>query len=126
MTRPARPVALQEGEGGGYPWLLEVYRIYDGISVSPWDLIKAPILGLLTNFAISTTGIKVKDATDGFLKGFIFGGAIAGFEDLADSLVKVAYGLEDPEWTVHEIFQGILLQGIISGAIVAGISALGK
>lgn len=124
-----RPATLQEGEGVNP--LIKVYKIYDGISFSIWDLIKAAIIGGACYGVFSGLEIPIKNATDGFLKGFAFGGFIGGLEDLLDNTLATILntpikGAVGTEYIIHELFQSILLQGMISGAVVAGISALGK
>ena len=124
-----KPATLQEGNEVNP--LIRVYKIYDGISFSIWDLIKAAVIGGACYGALSGLEIPIKDATDGFLKGFAFGGFIGGLEDLLDNTLATVLntpikGAVGTEYIIHELFQSILLQGMISGAVVAGISALGK
>ena len=129
MRVATRPVALQEGEE---PWLVRKYTIYNGISFAPVDIIKGISFGLASYGICRLADINIKDAMDGFLKGFALGGVIGGLEDISDStigtLLNYPLGGLPPGWEsiVHELFQSMLMQGIISGAIVAGISALGK
>jgi len=129
MRATTRPVALQEG---GEPWLARQYIIYNGLSIAPIDIIKGILFGITSYGICRLADINIKDVTDGFLKGFALGGVIGGLEDISDStigtLLNYPLGGLAPGWEtiVHELFQSMLMQGIISGAIVAGISALGK
>lgn len=125
-----RAVALQEGQEA--PWFCKLYVLWNGISFAPVDLFKGIIFGLVSKLVCDGLDVSIKDATDGFLKGFVLSGIMGGLEDFVDSITGTALNFPQggippgTESIIHEIFQSILLQGIIGGAVVAGIRALMK
>jgi len=122
-----RREALQEP-----PWICKPYEIWNGISFAPIDLLKGVIAGLASYSIFLLTEINIKDVADAFLKGFALSGIMGGLEDVMDGLTATALnypqgGLQPGTYTIiHEIFQSMLLQGLIGGAVAAGMSMFGE
>jgi len=101
--------------------------IYDGISFSGWDIIKGIVLGLVTYGVSDWLGIKFEDDVDALTKGFVAGGVIGGLEEVLDSAFSVMLGTRwgcgtgTIDSLVHELFQSVFLNGLLSGITVAAL-----
>lgn len=101
--------------------------IYDGISFAPWDIIKGLAIGLATYGISDWIGITFKDDADAIKKGFVVGGVIGGLEELLDAAFSVMLGTRwgcgtgTMEGIIHELFQSVFLNGLISGLAVVAL-----
>lgn len=104
--------------------------VYDGIFFTPWDIIKGILFGVASYGVCEYMGIPIEKTKDAFIKGFILGGYIGGLEEVLDAIISnmvgenVGAGTPTIDSVVHELFQSMLLNGIIAGTIMALIKKI--
>lgn len=97
-----------------------IFNLGNGISLTPWDVIKGVIFGFLTKFGVERIfDAKAKTMGGGFRNGFVVGGLVGGLEKVVDEAELFTEGAQAPEPLAHAIFQGVLVQGGIAGLVNA-------